>query len=123
MAGLLNVSVGRVRTCQSSDRELSLGEAPRSSRRTPCRKVERTRQSAAALARRIQVPTNRITGIINSRRAITGDTALRLGQFFGTSPDFWLNLQMLYELRPAQQRAGREIKELPTLHSRESAST
>ena len=79
--------------------------------------------SAAALARQIQVPTNRVTEILNSRRAITGDTALRLAHFFGTSPEFWLNLQKLYELRLAEQRAGREIKALPTLHSRDTILT
>ena len=79
--------------------------------------------SAAALARQIQVPTNRITGILNRRRAITGDTALRLAHFFGTSPEFWLNLQKLYELRLAEQKAGSEIKELPTLESRETLLT
>ena len=79
--------------------------------------------SAAALARQIRVPTNRITAILNRRRAITGDTALRLAHYFGTSPEFWLNLQKLYELRLAEQRAGREIKELPTLHSQETILT
>ena len=79
--------------------------------------------SAAALARQIQVPTNRITGILNRRRAITGDTALRLGHFFGTSPEFWLNLQKLYELRLAEKKAGREIEALPTLRSRETVPT
>ena len=62
--------------------------------------------SAAELARRIDVPTNRITGILNARRAITGDTALRLGRFFGTSGEFWLNLQKLYELRLAEEKNG-----------------
>jgi addiction module HigA family antidote len=71
--------------------------------------------SAAELARRLKVPTNRITGILNGQRAITGDTALRLGHFFGTSPQFWLNLQSLYELRLAEQKAGKSIKVLPTL--------
>ena len=71
--------------------------------------------SAAALARQLDVPTNRITTILNGQRAITGDTALRLAHFFGTSPEFWLNLQSLYELRLAEQRAGRSIKALPTL--------
>ena len=61
------------------------------------------------------MPTNRITGILNGQRAITGDTALRLGHFFGTSPQFWLNLQSLYELRRAEQKAGKAIKTLPTL--------
>ena len=55
--------------------------------------------SAAELARRIEVPVNRISQILNGRRAVTGDTALRLGRFFGTSGEFWLNLQKLYELR------------------------
>jgi addiction module HigA family antidote len=71
--------------------------------------------SAAELARQLKVPTNRVTGILNGQRAITGDTALRLGHFFGTSPEFWLNLQSLYELRLAEQRAGKTIKALPTL--------
>src|SRR6185295_20363949 len=71
--------------------------------------------SAAELARQLQVPTNRITAIINGQRAITGDTALRLGHFFGTSAEFWLNLQGLYELRLAQEKAGKAINALPTL--------
>jgi antitoxin HigA-1 len=74
--------------------------------------------SAAELARRLGVPTNRVTGILNGQRAITGDTALRLGHFFGTSPEFWLNLQSLYELRLAEQRAGKTIQALPTLQRR-----
>ena len=71
--------------------------------------------SAAALARRLDVPTNRITGILNGQRAITGDTALRLAHFFGTSAEFWINLQSLYDLRVAQKKAGNSIKVLPTL--------
>jgi addiction module HigA family antidote len=71
--------------------------------------------SAAELARNLEVPTNRITQILNGRRAITGDTALRLSHFFGTTPEFWLNLQSLYELRIAQQKAGKAIKGLPKL--------
>lgn len=71
--------------------------------------------SAAELGRRLNVPTNRITGILNGRRAITGDTALRLAHFFGTSAQFWLNLQTLYELRLAEQKAGCAIKALPAL--------
>jgi addiction module HigA family antidote len=71
--------------------------------------------SAAALARQIKVPTNRVTEILNGRRAITGDTALRLGHFFGTSADMWLNLQKLYELRLAERKAGAEISALPVL--------
>ena len=71
--------------------------------------------SAAELARRIEVPVNRVTEIMNGRRAITGDTALRLGRFFGTSGEFWLNLQKLYELRLAEQKSGSMIARLPTL--------
>src|SRR5688572_24817000 len=76
--------------------------------------------SAAELARQLGVPTNRVTGIVNGQRAITGDTALRLGHFFGTSPEFWLNLQTLYELRVAEQKTGKKIKALPTLKRRKS---
>ena len=75
--------------------------------------------SAAELARQLDVPTNRITQILNGMRAITGDTALRLAHFFGTSAEFWLNLQSLYELRLAQNKAGKSIKDLPTLKRRE----
>lgn len=71
--------------------------------------------SAAELARQLHVPTNRVTEILNGQRAITGDTALRLAHFFGTSAEFWLNLQSLYELRRAEQKAGGSIKTLPTL--------
>ena len=71
--------------------------------------------STAELARRIEVPVNRITEILNGRRSITGDTALRLGRFFGTSGEFWLNLQKLYELRLAEQKHGATIARLPTL--------
>ena len=75
--------------------------------------------SAAELARKINVPTNRVTQILNGTRAITGDTALRLAHFFGTSAEFWLNLQSLYDLRVAQQRVGKSIKPLPRLKRRE----
>jgi len=71
--------------------------------------------SAAELARKLDVPTNRITGILNAQRAITGDTALRLAHFFGTSAEFWLNLQSLYDLRIARKRVGKSIKALPRL--------
>src|SRR5450759_2789006 len=71
--------------------------------------------SATALAHKLDVPPNRITGILNGHRAITGDTALRLAHFFGTSAEFWLNLQSLYELRVAQKKAGKSITALPRL--------
>jgi addiction module HigA family antidote len=75
--------------------------------------------SAAELARKLDVPTNRITGILNGQRGITGDTALRLAHFFGTSAEFWLNLQSLYDLRIAQKRVGKSIRALPRLWHRE----
>ena len=75
--------------------------------------------SAAELARKIGVPTNRITQILNGTRSITGDTALRLARFFGTSAQFWLNLQSLYDLRLAQKKSGKSIKALPTLKRRD----
>jgi len=65
--------------------------------------------SSAELARQVDVPTNRVTEILNGRRAITGDTALRLAHFFGTIAEFWLNLHSLYELRVAQKKAGKSI--------------
>lgn len=68
---------------------------------------------AAALARQIAVPVNRVTGILNGTRAITADTALRLGHWFGTSAEFWLNLQKLYELRMAERQSGARIAKLP----------
>ncbi len=71
--------------------------------------------SAAELARRIEVPVNRITQILNGQRAVTGDTALRLGRLFGTSGEFWLNLRKLYELRRAEREHGAEIGRLPSL--------
>ena len=77
--------------------------------------------SAAELARQLDVPTNRVTEILNGRRAITGDTALRLAHFFGTTAEFWLNLQTLYELRIAQKKVGKSIDRLPTLKRAEEA--
>ena len=81
--------------------------------------LEALNMSAAELARQLKVPTNRITAILNGQRSITGDTALRLAHFFGTSPEFWLNLQGLYDLRVAEQKSGKSIRNLPTLKRRE----
>ena len=78
--------------------------------------------SAAELGRRLNVPTNRITGILNGQRAITGDSALRLAHFFGTSAEFWLNLQKLYDLRVAEAKAGATIRRLPRLRKREKST-
>ena len=75
--------------------------------------------SAAELARKMDVPANRITQILNGTRSITGDTALRLAHFFGTSAQFWMNLQSLYDLRLAQEESGKSIKSLPRLKRRE----
>ncbi len=69
--------------------------------------------SARELARQINVPANRITQIIRGQRGISGDTALRLGHWFGTSPHFWLNLQSIYELNLARSQVGHEIEQLP----------
>jgi len=79
------------------------------------KELKELHMTAAELARRLDVPTNRITEILNGRRAITGDTALRLAHFFGTSAEFWLNLQSLYEIRLAERKSGKSIKTLPTL--------
>lgn len=84
--------------------------------------LEALDMSAAALARQLKVPTNRVTEILNGQRAISGDTALRLAHFFGTTPEFWLNLQSLYELRMAEEKSGRAIKKLPTLKHLEEAT-
>lgn len=73
--------------------------------------------SAAELGRRLGVPTNRITAILNGQRAITGDTALRLGHFFGVSPQFWLNLQAIYDLRTAEAKVGKQVRALPTMNA------
>ncbi len=77
--------------------------------------------SATELARQLEVPTNRITEILYGKRAITGDTALRQAHFFGTTAEFWLNLQSLYEIRLAQRKFGKSIRSLPTLKWLEQA--
>jgi addiction module HigA family antidote len=69
--------------------------------------------SAAELARQIAVPINRVTGIINGQRGVTADTALRLVHWFGTSPQLWMNLQQMYELRVAELAVGAQIATLP----------
>jgi addiction module HigA family antidote len=70
--------------------------------------------SRTELSRQIRVPANRVSQIINGKRAITGDTALRLAHWFGTSPQFWMNLQALYDVRLAEQQAGTAIRKRPT---------
>ena len=65
--------------------------------------------SANALAKAIAVPTNRVTAILQGRRGVTADTALRLSRYFGTSPQFWLDLQKTFELRVAEIESGESI--------------
>ncbi len=67
-----------------------------------------------AFARQIDVPTNRVTQIIAGKRSVTGDTALRLGHWFGIDPQFWLNLQTQFELALADKQTGAAIAKLPT---------
>ena len=75
--------------------------------------LEETGITATELARQLRVPQNRISQIITGKRAITGDTALRLGHWFGNSAEFWLNLQASFDLRMAAAAAGAEIEALP----------
>ena len=75
--------------------------------------LEEISLSKAELARVIDVPINRVTQIIAGKRAISADTALRLGQYFGTSADFWMNLQKMYELDVAWQEMGDRIALIP----------
>jgi antitoxin HigA-1 len=74
--------------------------------------LDELHMSAAELARTLHVPTNRITQILAGKRAVTADTALRLGHWLGTGPELWLNLQKSYELRLAEQEKGVEIRML-----------
>ena len=71
--------------------------------------------SASELARQIDVPAHRITEIINGKRALTAHSALRLGHWFGTSADFWLNLQTFYDLRLAERTLAKKLPKLPRL--------
>ena len=67
--------------------------------------------TANALAKALAVPANRVTAILHGQRGITADTALRLSHYFGTTPQFWLNLQKSFELRLAETTAGQKIAE------------
>lgn len=67
--------------------------------------------TANALAKALAVSPNRVTTILKGQRGITADTALRLSRYFGTTPQFWLNLQQSFELRLAETNAGRKIAE------------
>jgi addiction module HigA family antidote len=72
--------------------------------------LEELQISAAELGRELHVPTNCITQILAGKRAMTADTALRLGYWLGTGPDLWLNLQKSYELRQTELESGPEIR-------------
>jgi addiction module HigA family antidote len=69
--------------------------------------------SAKMLADVIEVPPNRLYQILAGKRSMTADTALRLSRYFGTSPDFWMNLQTTYELDSARRRIGKAIERIP----------
>jgi len=78
--------------------------------------------SAANLARILHVPTNRITQILKGKRAMTADTAIRLGRWFGTGAELWLNLQKSYELRLVEKQIGKEVKRLIPLRKNIAAA-
>ena len=75
--------------------------------------LEELNMSASKLAEIIDVPANRISLIVAGKRAVSADTSLRLAQYFGTSPDFWLNLQMIYELDLAKKEIGNSLSQIP----------
>lgn len=109
---------GPARSMQHRDYGLSLATSGDRVARPPVHpgeiltgELEELEMSAAPLARALHVPTNRITQILNGQRAISAETALRLGRWFDMNPAFWLNLQKQYELRLAEQQVGREIAE------------
>lgn len=66
--------------------------------------------SANALAKSLGVPVTRVSEVVRGRRGVSADTALRLAQFFGTSPDLWLGLQAEYDLRVAERQSGEQIR-------------
>ena len=72
--------------------------------------LEELNLSANAFAKALDVPTNRITAILNEQRSVTADTALRLAQFFGSTPDFWMSLQSSYDVKVARAAVGKEIE-------------
>lgn len=78
------------------------------------RELKKLGVSPTELARQLKVPANRFSQIINGKRSVTGDSALRLAHWFGNTPDFWMNLQAQYDLRVATLDVGREVKALPT---------
>lgn len=79
--------------------------------RTIAAEIASREMSAHALALALRVPANRITAIINGRRGISAETALRLGRYFGTGARFWINLQSQYDLAIAEQEFGAKVEE------------
>jgi addiction module HigA family antidote len=79
--------------------------------------------SANELAKDLGVPMNRLTQIIAGKRGISGDTALRLGRWFGTGPDIWMNLQKNYELRLAAQQIGDALRRIAERHGKVNVSS
>jgi antitoxin HigA-1 len=75
--------------------------------------LEETGLSAKRLADVIEVPPNRVYQLLAKKRSMTADTALRLGQYFGMSADFWMNLQSAYELDLARKQSGKAIQRVP----------
>lgn len=73
--------------------------------------LDELKLSANALAKALDVPTNRITTILNEQRGITADTALRLAKFFGAGPDFWMSLQSNYDIKKTREAVGQEIED------------
>lgn len=76
--------------------------------------LEELNLSVSELARQIGVPANRLSQIVRGKRTITGDTALRLGHWFGMNPQFWMNLQTSYDLAQARAAIGTVVDQLPT---------
>ena len=74
------------------------------------RELKARQLSANALARALRVPSGRIVDILNGKRSVTAETALRLTRHFGTSAGFWLNLQKAYELEDAERTAGARVR-------------
>ena len=78
--------------------------------------------TGAELSRQIDVPANRISQIVRGMRDITADTALRLGQFFGTGPELWMNLQKTYELDKAKAEIGTKIQKIRPWQTHEAGA-
>ncbi len=78
--------------------------------------LEALSMTANQLAAELHIPANRLYMILAGKRSLTADTALRLARWFGTSAEFWLNLQKMYELRLAEEISGKSIQETVTPH-------